>query len=614
MSELWVTNVYNQQGDGAPNFPNGATVTGVVTATTLKGGAEITSGTINATSVTATTGSFNGPVTIGGTLTYEDVTNIDSVGVITARQGIKVTSGGIDIIGNIGLGGATYGTAGQVLTSGGSGANATWVDAGGGSEYSGIASGSIGAGKAVTVADDGKLLQVTGSNKLNGTSATAVVNNNCAFSAVIYDTTNNKYVLFFVEGGVGKARVGTPSGTTVSWGTSVQFAGSVPNNSQGLFDACYDPHNNKCIVLFRNSGNSNRGSVCSGTVSGTSITMGSPVVVCSDVMESGTITYCPNANHNYVIAGNDGSNSRFISNVGYNSGTNSSTWDNNVTVVNSSQAFAVGSCWDAAAQKVVLVWANMSSGNSGQAVAGTIASNAVTWGTIYEYDSTNTAMQNNIVHHAASGKNVIVWAEASGNGHAFACTATLTGTDISFGSHTTISKNALGASVESKDIGAIYDPSAKKVLAAFHDASSGIDDGLSVIITVTGTDVSSTNGYTFQTLPGIENGNVSMAHDPDLERNIVTTWDTNNIRYYVEKLMNTTVDETNFVGISQASYTNGQTAKISLTGAVNEAVSGLAPANKYYVLADGSLGTDSSMTGINAGLALAANRLYIRGW
>ena len=37
MSELWVTNVYNQQGDGAPNFPNGATVTGVATATNFKG-------------------------------------------------------------------------------------------------------------------------------------------------------------------------------------------------------------------------------------------------------------------------------------------------------------------------------------------------------------------------------------------------------------------------------------------------------------------------------------------------------------------------------------------------------------------------------------------------
>ena len=38
-----------------------------------------------------------GGVSIGGTLTYEDVTNVDSVGVITARDGIKVTSGDIEV-------------------------------------------------------------------------------------------------------------------------------------------------------------------------------------------------------------------------------------------------------------------------------------------------------------------------------------------------------------------------------------------------------------------------------------------------------------------------------------------------------------------------------------
>ena len=36
-----------------------------------------------------------GDVGIGGTLTYEDVTNVDSIGVITARSGIDVTGGTI---------------------------------------------------------------------------------------------------------------------------------------------------------------------------------------------------------------------------------------------------------------------------------------------------------------------------------------------------------------------------------------------------------------------------------------------------------------------------------------------------------------------------------------
>ena len=38
-----------------------------------------------------------GDVGIGGTLTYEDVTNVDSVGVITARSGINVTGGNINV-------------------------------------------------------------------------------------------------------------------------------------------------------------------------------------------------------------------------------------------------------------------------------------------------------------------------------------------------------------------------------------------------------------------------------------------------------------------------------------------------------------------------------------
>ena len=52
-------------------------------------------GTPNITvgSIIASTGTFSGNVTIGGTLTYEDVTNIDSVGLVTARSGLVVGTG-----------------------------------------------------------------------------------------------------------------------------------------------------------------------------------------------------------------------------------------------------------------------------------------------------------------------------------------------------------------------------------------------------------------------------------------------------------------------------------------------------------------------------------------
>jgi len=122
MSEIRVNTFKAEDGISAPSFPNGIQVTGVVTATSLAssvphlnvgdniqlGAAGVTtattfvgaltgnatglSGTPNITvgSVIASTGTFSGNVSIGGTLTYEDVKNIDSVGIVTAREGIFI--------------------------------------------------------------------------------------------------------------------------------------------------------------------------------------------------------------------------------------------------------------------------------------------------------------------------------------------------------------------------------------------------------------------------------------------------------------------------------------------------------------------------------------------
>ena len=584
---IYVDNIESSGGQTSVNFPKGLVSTGVAT--------------------------FHSDVSIGGTLTYEDVKNIDSVGLITARTGVRISGGGIDIVGDIGLGaGAQTGTSGQVLTSGGSGASPTWVDAAGGAEYSGIASGSITAGRGVTVAADGKLIGVVGNSAAKGTQAQAAANTN-NYAAVIYDTTNDKYVLFYVESGTGKAKVGTLSGTTITWGTAVTYAASVNTTSQGFYDACYDPHNNKCIVFFKNASN-NRGSVCSGTVSGTSITFGTPVIVMqNDIMESGTITYCPNANHNYVIAGNDGSNSRFISNVGYNSGTNSSTWDNNVTVISTNQGFVPGSCWDPVAQKIVVVWSDATNSSRGKMIAGTIASNAVTWGTIQEFSSANCGRATSVVHHTPSGKNVIVWTEGASPDYSRAVTATLSGTTFTLGSVAVVSRNSSGAETASRISGAVYDATAEKVLVAFGD-NQGTVYGTSVSLIVDGTNITPSNGYRFQGVDGIHDGMPSLAYDPDTGQDVIVSFDGNHIAYFVEKLMATNMSVSNYVGISQASYTNGQTAKISITGSVNEAVSGLTPATKYYVLADGTLNVTADANNIFAGVAVAANKLYIRGW
>ncbi len=47
--------------------------------------------------ITANSGEISGNFNVGGVLTYEDVTNIDSVGMVTARSGFRATAGGLHV-------------------------------------------------------------------------------------------------------------------------------------------------------------------------------------------------------------------------------------------------------------------------------------------------------------------------------------------------------------------------------------------------------------------------------------------------------------------------------------------------------------------------------------
>ena len=87
MSEIRVNKLINEAGTGSVELTQGATLP---SGKTLSG-----AGSLNITGIST----FGGNVSIAGTLTYEDVTNIDSVGIVTAQTGIKVLAGGADIVG-----------------------------------------------------------------------------------------------------------------------------------------------------------------------------------------------------------------------------------------------------------------------------------------------------------------------------------------------------------------------------------------------------------------------------------------------------------------------------------------------------------------------------------
>ena len=124
MSDLRVTNLRGRTAGTPPTLPDGVIVTGIATATSFAG------------NITGTTGTFTGNVSVGGTLTYDDVTRIDSVGIVTAGGGLFVgrnegTGTGIAVTITTD-GNADFGKTGIVTASSfeGSGAKLTGLPAG----------------------------------------------------------------------------------------------------------------------------------------------------------------------------------------------------------------------------------------------------------------------------------------------------------------------------------------------------------------------------------------------------------------------------------------------------------------------------------------------------
>ena len=148
MSEIRVNTFKAEDGISAPSFPNGIQVTGVVTATVLdstvpflNAGSNIQLGNAGVVTATNYVGTINTPaqpnitsvgtlsslnvsgnVSIAGTLTYEDVTNVDSVGVVTARSGVITPNVDVDdfisVGSNIHLGNAGIITASSFVDDG----------------------------------------------------------------------------------------------------------------------------------------------------------------------------------------------------------------------------------------------------------------------------------------------------------------------------------------------------------------------------------------------------------------------------------------------------------------------------------------------------------------
>ena len=136
-----------------------------------------------ASAISGTTANFSGNVTVGGVLTYEDVKNVDSLGIITARSGVDVDDF-LDVGSNINLGNAGVITAtsyrgdGSQLT--GIGINTSQLDVNK-LDVSGIATFKGGLNLIAPVGDYPSITAIDGNDKLVLRSNGLRINNQNGF-------------------------------------------------------------------------------------------------------------------------------------------------------------------------------------------------------------------------------------------------------------------------------------------------------------------------------------------------------------------------------------------------------------------------------------------------
>jgi hypothetical protein len=559
-------------------------------------------GTVNGLTLTGTV-TTSGNLTLGGTLSNVSLTTQVTGTLPVANGGTGATTLTAN---NVLLGNGTSalqtvapGTSGNILTSNGT----TWTSAtpaAGGSTLTAVASGSLSNGSTVVINVDGTVSVVAGTTQAVGTP---VVFNSASSAnlAATYDAASQRVVIAYRNGGNGNrgtAVVGTVSGTSISFGTPVVFNNAFTTN----ISATYDANSARVVIAYTDWNNSYYGTAIVGTVSGTSISFGTAVVFESATAELMSTTY-DTAQARVVIAYYDAGNSDFgTAIVGTVSGTSISF--GSAAVFNSAATYTIGVTYDIAQARVVIAYSNGSNSFRGTAIVGTVSGTSISFGTAVVFDT--AGIQSVSATYDASTQRVVAAYQDSSTTFGNAVVGTVSGTSISFGTRVTFQSST------TQYISATYNTAAQRVVICFQNVGNS-NFGTFVVGAVSGTSISFGSAVVFAS----SNTDVpSSTYDTASQRVVVAYSNQGNSGFGTTAVIrneSTTLTSENFIGISNAAYTNGQTATIQLVGAVDDAQSGLTAGQSYFVQGDGTLGLTPATPSVFAGTAVSATKIIVKG-
>ena len=457
-----------------------------------------------------------------------------------------------------------------------------------------VATGNLASGQAVVLKTDGTVEAITSGAEGLGTPVVfeAATSN---YIATTYDSTNNKVVIAYQDNGngnYGTAIVGTVSGTSISFGTPVIFesAGSY------YMAIVFDSNANKVVIAYDDGGNSSYGTAIVGTVSGTSISFGSAVVFESaESGQYGIAATFDSTNNKVVIAYLDDANSFYgTAIVGTVSGT-SISFGTAVVFESNTSAFP-SATFDSTNGKVVIACRPTNRSFYGHAIVGTVSGTSISFGTSVAFNA-GTTSGSSPTFDSTNNKIVIVYDYDAGVTGS-AVVGTVSGTSISFGTPVVFS----AASTSHPRV--TYDSTNNKIVIAYNNAGNN-GAGTYVVGTVSGTSISFGTAVVYESTAGYN----SPTFDSTANKTVITYQESSGYGNAVILTVGST-NNTSFIGITSEAISSGATGAINTYGGINTVQTGLTIASDYYVQDDGSLSTTTST--VKAGQAISATTINMK--
>ena len=210
------------------------------------------------------------------------------------------------------------------------------------------------------------------------------------YITIAYDVNAQKAVIAYRDypnGLYGTAIVGTVSGTSISFGTAVVFESAYSN----MPVMTYEANAQKVVIAYSDVDNSNYGTAIVGTVSGTSISFGSAAVFESATTAYIGIGFDSTANKVIVAYSDDGNSAYVTAVVGTVSGTGISFGTPVVVASNNSEYVTV--TYNSASNTTFVSWMSITDSNYGAYALGTVSGTSISFSSSAFFASAHSSYQ-----------------------------------------------------------------------------------------------------------------------------------------------------------------------------------------------------------------------------